>query len=310
MATESGFRLKVIARSDEGMCPLNLATKSFLLSREAMGCTGQTLAWYRNYLGKITDYFLSEGLTNVTSIRPDHVRRLYVDLQHKGLAEQTIFNYATVLKAYCNYLVEEGMLEVSPMDKVKMPRLPRRIMPAFSPDDVAKLVDACLNNRDAAIVLCLLDSGCRAAEFVALNIGDVDVENGTVSIHRGKGKKDRVTFLGAKARKALLRCLMERTDVKPGAPLWQSHNTGERLTASGLRLMLRRLGMRAGVEHCHPHTFRRSFALWSLRAGMNVYALQQLMGHSDLTVLRRYLALVENDLREAHRKFGAIDNML
>ena len=83
-----------------------------------------------------------------------------------------------------------------------------------------------------------------------------------------------------------------------------------RLTDSGLRLMLRRLGKRADVEHCHPHTFRRTFALWSLRAGMNIYALQRIMGHSDLTILRRYLALTEQDLQTAHRRFGAVDSML
>ena len=74
--------------------------------------------------------------------------------------------------------------------------------------------------------------------------------------------------------------------------------------------MLKRLGVKARVEHCHPHTFRRTFALWSLRSGMNIYALQQIMGHSDLQVLRQYLALVEDDLHDAHQKHGAVDNML
>lgn len=67
---------------------------------------------------------------------------------------------------------------------------------------------------------------------------------------------------------------------------------------------------RTGIEHCHPHTFRRTFALWSLRAGMDVYALQVIMGHSDLSMLRKYLALVEKDLEDALRKHGAVDNML
>ncbi len=103
---------------------------------------------------------------------------------------------------------------------------------------------------------------------------------------------------------------MERGNTHPDMPLWVNMNTGERLTDWGLRLMLRRLGKRTSVEHCHPHTFRRTCALWSLRAGMNIYALQQIMGHSDLTVLRRYLASVEEDLSDAHQRYGAVDNAL
>ena len=78
----------------------------------------------------------------------------------------------------------------------------------------------------------------------------------------------------------------------------------------GMQRLLYRLGERGGVDHCHPHTFRRTMALWSLRNGMNIFALQQIMGHSDLEVLRKYLALVGQDLEDAHREHGAVDHML
>jgi site-specific recombinase XerD len=116
--------------------------------------------------------------------------------------------------------------------------------------------------------------------------------------------------LGAKARKVLMKYMMTRPEAKGDEPLFPSSKTGRALTPDGLLLLLRRLGRKAEVPHCHPHTFRRSFALWSLRAGMSVYALQQIMGHSDLSVLRKYLALVEQDLHEAHRKYGAVDSTL
>lgn len=159
------------------------------------------------------------------------------------------------------------------------------------------------------------DSGCRASEFLALNVGDVDMQSGAVKIRLGKGRKDRFAFLGIRAWKALNRYFMQGGTVGPQEPLWLAKTpnrelTGERLNRSGLRWLLDRLGQKASVEHCTPHTFRRTMALWSLRAGMNIYALQQIMGHSDLTVLRRYLALVEQDLQDAHRLHGAVDNML
>ena len=96
----------------------------------------------------------------------------------------------------------------------------------------------------------------------------------------------------------------------PDQALWLSLTSGERLTDWGLRKRLHRIGKEAQVKNCNPHTFRRTFALWSLRSGMNIYALQQIMVHSDLTILRQYLALLEEDLQDAHRRYGVVDRML
>ena len=92
-------------------------------------------------------------------------------------------------------------------------------------------------------------------------------------------------------------------------PLWIT-DEGAYLTTSALRQLLERLAHRAGLTDVHPHKFRRTFALWSLRAGMNIYCLQRIMGHSDLKILQRYLALVEADLEKQHREHGAVDSML
>lgn len=307
MSTNRAIHLKVLERSER---PLDLAAQSFMLSREAMRCTEATLIWYRKYVGALVTYLTERGITAPEQVKPDTLRAYLVYLQGRGLADRTIHHHASAARALFTYLTAEGLIGTNPMAKVKMPRLPHDVLPALTQDEVRRILAVCRTSRDTAIVLCLLDTGCRSSEFLALNIGDVEVGNGTVHVRQGKGRKDRVTFLGAKARKALIKHLMERKSTHPSDPLWLNNNTGERLGRDGLGLLLNRLGRTAGVEHCHPHTFRRTFALWSLRSGMNVYALQQIMGHSDLTVLRRYLALVEEDLADAHRKHGAVDNML
>jgi len=140
-------------------------------------------------------------------------------------------------------------------------------------------------------------------------VGDANIATGAITIRQGKGKKDRVAFLGSKARKTLTKYLLERQAREPKSPLWLSER-GDALTTWGLRQLLERLGTRADVRPCSPHTFRRTCALWSLRAGMSIYHLQSMLGHSDLSVLRKYLALVEGDLEEAHKNHGAVDHML
>jgi site-specific recombinase XerD len=129
-------------------------------------------------------------------------------------------------------------------------------------------------------------------------------------VRQGKGRKDRTTYLGARARKHMLRYYLDCGAPSPHGPVWRNERTGERLTTSGLRRLLLRLGEATSVPHCAPHTFRRTFALWSLRSGMSIYHLQRLMGHEDITVLRQYLALVDDDIAGAHARYGAVDNML
>lgn len=86
--------------------------------------------------------------------------------------------------------------------------------------------------------------------------------------------------------------------------------SGDRLTYSGLRQVMRRRAIAAGVPVPSLHSFRRAFALACLRGGMDVYSLQRLMGHADLTVLRRYLLQTEGDLQVAHAKSGPVDRLL
>jgi len=167
-----------------------------------------------------------------------------------------------------------------------------------------------LGCRDRAVIMALLDTGCRASEFLRLDIGDVNFDDGSVLVRQSKSRRPRVVFLGARSRRALLRYLRMRDDGQDSArPLWTARD-GRRLRYAGLRDILRRRARRAGVAAPTLHAFRRAFALCSLRGGADVYSLQRMMGHADLSVLRRYLAQSEADLAAAHRASGPVDHML
>ncbi len=293
--------------ADETRIRLDSHLHSFLLDCEARRLAAGTLAFYREKLTPFVAYIVAQGVGDVGDITPSHVRAYLVHLQATGHNAGGQHAAARAIRAWLNFMAAEGEIAVSPMRRVRMPKLDRRIMPAFSHDDAKRLMRAAMTARDRAIVLTLLDTGLRAREFVSLTVGDVDLTTGAVMVQHGKGGKGRTVYLGAKTRRILQRYLRLRGPVPDASPMWLSTTTGEGLTLNGLRLLLLRLGRRADVKHCHPHTFRRTFALWSLRAGMNVYALQQIMGHADLTMLRRYLALTETDLADAHRQHGPVD---
>lgn len=305
---------------------LRLAVDAFLLSREAMRCTPKTLEAYSYALGGFLRFLEAQGATDPQKITPTHVRAFLVALQRQGLKDTTQHLHARCLKTWLRWLVEEGELPESPMRRVAMPKLEKRIPPPFAPEDVHRLLDGCNRKtpkglRDFSLLLALLDSGLRAAELCALRVGDVNPRTGLVAVRLGKGGKQRQTRLGSKARAALLRYLGTRGEVEPEAPLWVAYRflpgqdplEGEPdgpLSVHGLQTMLHRLGRQVGVLPCGPHRFRRTFALWCLRDGMDLHSLRLLMGHSSLAVLQRYLALAGEDVERAHIAHSPADRLL
>ena len=280
----------------------------FLLDCESRRLTEETLDFYGRCIRPFVEYCATKGVTDVTDVTASHVRSFLISLEKKELSGSTQHAYARSLRAWFNFLVREEWLSRTPMKNVAMPKREQRVMEALTEDQVKALLSVCRTLRDEAMLLFLVDSGVRITELVELNVEDVDLQMGTVIVLRGKGRKERQVYIGVKTRKALSRYLMGRKKSGSG-PLFLSFNTDERLTRRGAALILKRMGAATGI-HVSPHMLRRTFALWSLRSGMNIYVLQRLMGHSDLGTLKRYLRLSEADDAEASRKHGAVDRLL
>lgn len=309
MTTSNAVRatkLKIAAKQSE----LELAVRGFLLDRQARNLSPSTLLWYRRYTAHLASWLTERQLTDPAQVTSRHLREYLVDLQSQDISAGTVHHHARCARAFFNWLVEEEILAVSPMLRVKMPRVPQQVLPAFSEADVKALMAACDTDRNRAIVLCLLDTGARLREMCDLRVGDVELASGLVVITQGKNRKSRDVFLGAQTRRAVRRYLSARAELRDGDPLWLTERGDSGLSTMGVQRMLQRLGARAGIANCHPHTFRRTFAIASLRAGMDLVTLQRLMGHSDVKILTRYLDQNRDDLQAAHRQYGAVDSLL
>jgi integrase/recombinase XerC len=290
--------------------PILEVLEFFQLDNRSRRFSPNTIAFYDFQIGQFQAWCDANGVTDLESVSAHTIRYYLVALQDKGLKDTSVNAAARAIRRFLNFCVQEELIESSPMAKVRMPRIDRRILPALETDEVNALLEAAGNDRDKAIVLFLLDSGCRSCELVALNGADIDTQSGEVRIRQGKGGKDRMVFLGATTRRHVVRYYMRVHRPADDGPVWIGAKTGTRLTTSGLRQLLTRLGERAGVEHANPHTFRRTFAISCLRNGMNIYVLARLMGHADISVLRQYLDVSVSDLRTAHRIHGTVDKML
>lgn len=244
----------------------------------------------------------------------------------KPRSRKTILNYHVGLSALWTWAIAEGVARDHVVRAVPKPKPEKRAIVPFTQEDVSALLASCEKTRryrgrrhrgtrnrrpsalrDKAILLLLLDTGIRAGELCGMDIEDVDIRNRRIFV-MGKGAKERMLPLSPPTVKAVWRYLtQERADARVSAPLIITRN-GLRMDRIALLHLLYRLGDRAGIPNVHPHRFRHTFAVEFLRNGGNAYALQMALGHSTLEMVRNYLALVQADLDDAHRRASPVDN--
>jgi integrase/recombinase XerD len=280
--------------------------EAFLRDRLSQGLSKGTLYWYRFKLKLFSDYCDTKLIKSINQITPDAIREFLVSLESTGHNPGGIHSAYRALRAFLYWWENEIEPESwkNPIRKVKAPRLTLEPLNPADPETIKRLITTCEygefhGDRDKAIFFALLDTGCRASEFLSIDIPDLNKTNGMILLRFTKNKKPRTVLLGQKARKAVRIYLRHRNDTIPA--LWIS-DTQDRLSYAGLRSMVTRRARIANVNPPELHSFRRLFALTMLRNGVDIYSLQTLMGHSDMQILRRYLKETDTDLINAHLK--------
>jgi len=167
------------------------------------------------------------------------------------------------------------------------------------------MLDQFLGGRS---LLCLLDTGARANEFLSINLEDINQARVDILIRQGKGHKPRTVYIGKQSKRAVRRYLNHRKDDCPA--LWVTHPRfgSNRLSYDGLREILTRRAGDACVNGSSPHDFRRAFALAMLRNSIDIFTLAKLMGHEGISVLQRYLKQTNLDTENAHHRAGPVGN--
>lgn len=277
----------------------------FLLSRHSLNCSTSTIEWYTYLLGRIATFLEFIGVNHPTELTKRHVDLLLADLRAQGRADSYIHQFARVLKTFTGFLFNEGY--INEKITITMPIVRRKRQRVYSIEEMRKILKACNDERDRAFILFMVASGVRLAEVLALNWVDVNMKNGLVRIENGKGGKFRTAVIGVETRRALYRYKSKISSL-PTDPVFQTQQ-GTRLTESGLRSWMTRLSNRAGV-HIVPHALRRTFATISTRAGINLFQLQALLGHSTLDMTRQYVTLLDEDLIEAHENHNPVSLIL
>ena len=289
--------------------------EAFLNDRKARGSADGTLSYYRKKLKLLFDFCKAITVDRIGQISPNVIRQYLLHLENTDHNPGGIHAAYRTLRTFLYWYEEEAEPEdwLNPIKKVKAPKVPVEPIEPVSHQTIAKMVEACdrgtfTDDRDVAMLLCLVDTGARVTEFLNINLEDINQVRGDILIRKGKGSKPREVYLGKQSRHALRKYLKHRQDNNPA--VWVSHSRfgSERLKYDGVRSMLERRAAIAKVEAPSPHDFRRAFALSMLRNGTDLYTLSKLMGHEGITVLQRYLKQTYQDTEQAHRRAGPVDN--
>lgn len=222
------------------------------------------------------------------------------------------------VRAALRWAHEEELIPRDPTAKLKLITVPQSRPPAVQPEEarealrIAATMEQPLRNR--ALLLTLLDTGVRAGELLQLRVEDVDLERGMLKVRAetAKRKRERLIPVGIKCGKAIaVYTRKERKPAFPHVPELFLNRSGEPMTKGVMDHLMLAIGQQAGIPRSHlaPHAWRRAFATSFLRHGGDVFALQQLMGHSTLEQTRVYCRYLPDDLQRQHLRASPADRL-
>jgi len=255
-----------------------------------------TLKNYRRDLDALAAFAAVHDADTWQRIDTSLARAFAATLHRKGLNGRSIARMLSAARSFYRFLIREALATANPFSGVSAPKAGKRLPKALSVEQACSLVeipeDDALAIRDRAILELFYSSGLRLAELVALDVSDIDLRDGTVSV-TGKGSKTRIVPVGAKARAAIQTWLVQRGDrAAPAENALFLGRNGRRLGPRAVQQRLKYWAARQGLGvPAHPHTLRHSFASHVLESSGDLRAVQELLGHANLSTTQVYTHL-------------------
>ena len=287
------------------------AISGFLVEQQIQGNSERTVVFYRSCLSKAALFLGSDS--SLADLSLPQLREYYLSLRQRGLSSVTLQSYIRALRAFLSWCYQEDYLPVNLSDKFRLPKAKRKEIDTLTDSEVRALL-SCFNPRsllqlrNLCICSLMLDSGLRRDEVVTLSLPLLHVREG-YAIVNGKGNKQRTVPLGLHTRKLLLRYLSRR----PGcAATDRVFLKADLLPVSGntVRQMFDRLKVRAEIPRLKAHLLRHTFATRYLENGGDIYSLQQILGHTSLEMVKRYVHTTHRKTVSKFPDYSPLDNLL
>jgi integrase/recombinase XerC len=277
-----------------------------------------TLTAYRREILRFID-FAAACCETPGEVRTANIRDFIAHLWQRGLSPPSLERALSSIRSYFVFLVAEGLVETNPAVAVPMPKKARsqpEVVDRYAIEDLLETFpETPAGRRDLAIIELLYGSGLRVGELTSLDMDDLSLSDRMLRV-RGKGRKERLVPFGRRAAEAIRAYLPDRarwrSDPGNDDPVFVNQRGGRLSDRSVRRILDAAVGRTAALHRLHPHALRHAFATHLLEAGMDLRAIQELLGHSSLATTQMYtgvdLAHLMAVYRDAHPRAGSDDN--
>ena len=246
------------------------------------------------YQRDLEAFWASTEIDDWLEVKPHHVRQFLARLHGRGRSSSTIGRALSSVRSFYAFLVRRGLIQANPAAGISAPKNRKKLPKTLDADNAAKLFDSnpksALELRDRAMIELFYGSGVRLAELVDLDLRHLDLANGFATV-TGKGNRTRVVPLGSHAVESVRRWLDTRHGAGANDPLFTGRGNN-RISPRTVQARLKKLSLRnLGTDVLHPHLLRHSFASHLLESSGDVRAVQELLGHADISTTQIYTHL-------------------
>lgn len=254
-----------------------------------------TIKGYLRDLYKLNSWCEKQSLS-LLQLDSQHIRTCLTALHRKGLGGRSLDRWLASLRTFFNYALKQQWLKANPAMAISAPKSAKKLPKTLDTDQVARYLafpaESWIDCRDLAIVELFYSSGLRLSELTALNLGDIDLNDQLVTV-TGKGNKSRQLPVGSHAIGALKAWLKRRSEFASDdtRAIFVSRQ-GKRISPRAVQERLRLIGLRQNMDgKIHPHMLRHSFASHLLESSGDLRAVQELLGHANLSTTQVYTHL-------------------
>lgn len=262
---------------------------------------------YQRDLEKLQIFCQAQNITNLNQIDAQHIRLLIAGLHRKGLSGRSLQRVLSGIRSFFVYLQKHRRVKINPTHGISAPKTDKPLPKTLDVDQVNQLLeingDSWLDVRDRAVLELFYSSGLRLSELCSLNLADLDLRAATVRV-TGKGNKTRELPVGRYACKALTQWLRIRDEVKvQDAEALFLSKLGKRLSSRSVQKRLEQHSIRQGMASpINPHMLRHSFASHMLESSSDLRAVQELLGHANISTTQVYTHLDFQHLAKVYDK--------
>ena len=269
--------------------------------------SANTVSSYRRDLESLEKYCLDQKITAWRHLKTHHLRTYTAKIFSRGLGPRSIQRRLSGIRSFMNYLLRESLIKSNPASGVKTPKAPKRLPNVLDVDQINQLLNiretSPISLRDKAILELLYSSGLRLSELVNLNPIDLNLKDKSLMV-MGKGGKTRFVPIGQKAIEAVNQWLDVRSKLaKINEEALFVGTKGVRLGQRAIQARITHWGKKNGIQQgVYPHLLRHSFATHLLEASGDLRAVQELLGHKDISSTQIYTHLDFQHLAETYDK--------